>query len=229
MKRFLGQRSLLMVALGVILAALATTAITAQAKPTSKSSSSAKRVSTTLVTKNFSVTKVAFANDPKVKTCVRITVYGTFQYKKNVTIGYKGMTFRSYTDRKIISPTMTAKTFAAPRCTGAGKAVRVSKASLYQRWYATDCTFNPGIGVSALPWTVSVAPTITCGDVTAAQRKASFSSAAASYRQSNSGKVVSFGGSPSQSHGCLSLDASVQVYKKNASDNADASFKVCPS
>ncbi|MFD2763566.1 hypothetical protein [Micromonospora eburnea] len=227
MKRMMGQRSLLMVGLGVILAALATTAITAQAKPTSKSSSSTAQRPGTLVTKNFNLTKVAFANDPKVKTCVRITIFGTVQYKKAPARSF-GKPRWLYTDRKIISPTMTAKSFSSPRCSGSGKAVKISKAELSQRWYATDCTFNPGISVGA-PWSVAVAPTWSCGDVTAAQRETKFSKAAASYRQSNSGKVIKFNSGGVNQEACMSVDASVQVYKKNGADNADATFKICPS
>ncbi|MEV4760839.1 hypothetical protein AB0J86_37845 [Micromonospora sp. NPDC049559] len=237
MKRIRGQRSLLMVGLGVIVAAVAASALAAQAKPATtatkssatnqSASETAAKNASSLHRKKFNVSKTVYANDPKVKTCVRITLYGTLEYEKSKRSTLKGSTWTVYSGRKVVNPTMTVSSFSGPKCQGARKSVKLNRADLSQRWYTSNCTFNPGISVG-FPWAVAVAPTVNCNQVTVAQNVTQHLNKAASYRQSNSNKEIKFDGAE-YNNACLTVDASVKVYKKNAADSADTTFKVCPS
>ena len=159
-------------------------------------------------TKRYSTkyTISATVRSAELKTCFAVTAEGR--------ISANGAPYKQgffWSKEQLDNPTLRLVAF---NCTN-GKAIKLSKVKIEQRWYDTGCHTDVQIGVG-FPWAVSVGVTPDCGKEEIAHRQTTYTKKS-SVVQYNSGAPVLFKGRDS-GRWCTRPIVSFTAYRGGESD-----------
>jgi hypothetical protein len=182
-------------------------------------------------TKSYSKTSKFYFKP--LKRCIRTTLTGKVSFKFAKISGGKSGTRYTYKDIKIVNPKMVVKVLT--KCKG-GKAAKLSKAQLTQRWYESrKCSLNVGVA-AGYPWGVTLIPTKECGKRKAGVLKTTYSPNKSKYTQYNTGRPLYFKGrlqinkpinKKVDTRLCISGRPTVTAYVGGKSDSWTGTKRMC--
>ncbi len=163
-----------------------------------------------------------------VTRCIHLATIGTYvQATASGTIAWNlahSSTMEFFANVTVRNPTLTVSSRTS--CASNAGYITRSRSEVGQSFYAENCSYNAGIGVS-FPWGVSLAPTYSCGRTDVGTRSTSYGQAS-KWIQNNTGAPVNWGdsipkgviGGPGPAWPCLDMKISATVYNgTNVSDS----------
>jgi hypothetical protein len=148
------------------------------------------------VTKDFSVQGSFRSTD--IKRCLIVFLSGTvtanwseIQMVPSYSNNYSNTTYYSLYSPKLLKPRLAVLVY--DKCGSGRKLKKLTQLTFRQSYYATLCTENVSIGLSAsTSFSLGLSVTPSCGQVKVAERESFSQKKRSSYAQSNTGTVITW-------------------------------------